>query len=154
MKKINRRLQNYLVAITFSILFFLPKMTISQTWYSTDRDPLTLKTLQNILSSDEEIIGIRNLNSNPALLILIKNSIKKAGFLYEANIIQMSLNEELNDDEGTSMFKVLCDCNNSRLKIVAIGVDTKWHFDNNANWVIAVGDSVASRMLNSVCSKL
>ncbi len=134
--------------------FLMPIKAYSQIWDPIDKDPYILKALKKNFSENEEIIGVRNLNSKPVLLILVKNSIKKTGFVYEAIIIQMSLDETINDNEASTAINILCDCNNSKVKIVQILIDRNWKSGSEANWLIAIGDSVASRMLNSVCSKL
>lgn len=142
----------YIFCPCILIILIFPVKTFSQVWHPHDNDSFMKSKYAQSLDKNEIIVGVRYVNSDPALLILDKGTIKKSGLVLEAVFTQIVLNTDIPDNEGIIIMTVLCDCYNSQIKIVKLLTENDVFYDDKAKWAVAVGDSTASRMLKSVCN--
>lgn len=129
--------------------------TLAQSPWSEfwDKNQDHISLINQHFGSDFTYIGTREISGTPYLLLLENESVKKMSNYFEATVFQIKHGIP-GKFEGV-MLTVLCDCKNHRMKftfIQEIKSDAKG--PTGTNWVDGIGDSVASRIIASICDPL
>jgi len=141
------------IILLFIILLCSIKLYCQPDWnVHLDKNLTWINLLQKYIGKDNTYLGTRLIDDQNHVLLLRNNSIIGKLNYIEAIVDQANITEIAKGKSSIAALTVFCDCQNLRVKIAYIyDLETDFGGPTGNNWLDGIGDSMGSRILESVC---
>jgi|GEM_PF-6022983 len=142
------------IILVFIIFIWALDVDAQKDWdVRLDKNLTWIGLIQEYMGDDMTYLGTRFFSAQNHVLLLKNNSIATKNNYLEATLYQANMTEYSKGNTALAELIVLCDCDNFRFKITHLYIlQTNFGSATGDDWADGVGDSMGSRILESVCN--